>query len=126
MAAAASQRETSDPAVRRDLRTLTRFIEVTCEDRCGDVARAAVAIRPIDIPALVGREVRLCASCTRLLTHAVVKRTHCPMDPKPACKHCPDHCYHPKYRQQIREVMRYAGRKLVTRGRASDILSLLR
>lgn len=32
---------------------------------------------------------------------------------KPACKGCPMHCYRPEMRQQIREVMRWAGPRMV-------------
>ena len=28
---------------------------------------------------------------------------------KPACKNCPLHCYKPSMREQIREIMRWAG-----------------
>jgi len=31
------------------------------------------------------------------------------MPEKPVCAKCPVHCYKPYYRQQVREVMRYAG-----------------
>ena len=62
-----------------------------------------------DVQAIAGRAVNLCPECMKLLTHAFIKRTHCPMNPKPACKHCPSHCYHPTYRAQIREVMRFSG-----------------
>jgi hypothetical protein len=47
------------------------------------------------------------------------------MDPKPACKHCPQHCYAPRYRDEIREVMRYSGRKLVMSGRVDYLVHLL-
>lgn len=33
------------------------------------------------------------------------------------CKHCPDHCYYPTYREQIRKVMAFSGRQMVVRGR---------
>ena len=32
---------------------------------------------------------------------------------KTACKHCPTHCYAPKEREQIREVMRWAGPRMI-------------
>jgi len=42
------------------------------------------------------------------------------------CKHCPEHCYAPRYRAQIREVMRYSGPRLVLRGRLDYLWHLLR
>jgi hypothetical protein len=47
------------------------------------------------------------------------------MNPKPMCKHCPSHCYAPMYRAQIRRVMKYAGIKLLMRGRVDYLLHLL-
>jgi Mg-chelatase subunit ChlI len=59
----------------------------------------------------------LCQECSELLTYAVLKRRKCPLDPKPACKHCPIHCYSKERRALIREVMGFAGRRLMLRGR---------
>jgi len=75
--------------------------------------------------ALAGREVCLCPACARLLAHAMTKRTHCPMDPKPACKHCSKHCYNPVYREQIQRIMKYSGRKLLLSGRLDYLVRML-
>ena len=32
---------------------------------------------------------------------------------KTACKNCPTHCYAPKEREQIREIMRWAGPRMI-------------
>ena len=38
---------------------------------------------------------------------------HCKYgEQKTACKNCPTHCYAPKEREQIREVMRWAGPRM--------------
>ena len=34
-------------------------------------------------------------------------------DSKPACKRCPIHCYRPDMRQKIRDVMRWAGPRML-------------
>lgn len=78
-----------------------------------------------DVTAIAGSEVCLCSSCSKLLTHAFMKRTHCPMDPKPACKRCPSHCYTPIYRELMRSVMRYSGRQLLLAGRLDYLLRIL-
>ena len=114
-----------DQVVDKDLRLLARFIEVYCHDHHAADQRSVVALRSHDVSALMGRELALCPDCARLLNHALVKRSHCPMDPKPQCKHCPNHCYHPSYRAKIREVMKHSGRKLVMRGRVDYLLHLL-
>jgi hypothetical protein len=103
--------DTPDAVLSRDLQTLARFIQVYCHGRHQDRDRQTVALKTHDVARLIGGPVELCAACTKLLTHALVKRTAYPMDPKPACKDCPQHCYHPTYRDQIRKVMKYSGRK---------------
>ncbi|NLX20763.1 MAG: hypothetical protein GXY55_03705 [Phycisphaerae bacterium] len=46
------------------------------------------------------------------------------MNPKPMCKHCPKHCYHPRYRQAMREIMRYSGRGMVLSGQFDYLFHL--
>ena len=99
--------------LRRDLKTLAQFVRVYCHKKHPDADKAAARLKTHDVEAIAGRPVELCAGCRKLLTHAFVKRSNCPMEPKPACKHCPEHCYHPTYRRQIREVMKYSGRKIL-------------
>ena len=39
---------------------------------------------------------------------------HCKYgEQKTACKNCPTHCYAPKEREQIREIMRWAGPRMI-------------
>ncbi len=110
--------------LQRDLRTLARFIETYCKNTHPGVLKREVRLKRYDVAAAVGHPVRLCPTCMRLLTHAVTKRGACPMNPKPPCKHCPNHCYHPQYREQIREVMRFSGIKLLLTGRLHYLLHL--
>lgn len=115
-----------DRAIERDQRTLLKFVEVYCADRHPEAPRRPVDLRAIDVDRLArGRPVLLCNDCCKLLAHALVKRQVCPMQPKPACKHCPNHCYHPAYRAQIREAMKHSGRKLVLHGRLDYLFHLL-
>jgi Nitrous oxide-stimulated promoter len=114
-----------NPRVLKDLFILIKFIEVYCHDRHIDTSEPQIIdLKTHDLKELTGKIPRLCPGCQKLLAHALVKRTTCPMQPKPTCKHCPRHCYHPKYRQQIRDVMKYSGRKLVLRGRIDYLLHL--
>ncbi len=114
-----------DTAVKSDLRTLARFITFYCAHRHADELKTPVAIKNRDLDAIIGRQVDLCPTCCKLFAHAFVKRTRCPLSPKPACKRCPSHCFHPEYRRQIREVMGYSGRQLALRGRLDYLLHLL-
>lgn len=116
---------TADQDLRKDLKTLALFIRVYCQHRHTAADKKPVALLTHDVKGICGRDVVLCADCAKLLTHAFVKRTHCPYDPKPACKHCPTHCYHPTYRSRIREVMRFSGRKMLLHGRLDYLFHLL-
>jgi len=56
----------------------------------------------------------LCHSCRNLLDYAHSRLDHCPYgEKKPACKKCPIHCFKPLYREEIRKVMRFAGRRML-------------
>lgn len=114
-----------DRTLARDLRTLARFIDVYCRHKHPDVEKHAFDLKGFDFREIGASAPVLCRPCTMLLGHAFVKRAHCPFNPKPACKHCQSHCYQPMYREQIREVMRFSGRKLVLSGRLDLLFKLL-
>ncbi len=115
----------ADRSVRRDLRTLVRFISVYCRKCHADDTKCPVELKTHDVRSIAGGAVELCPPCTKLLAHAFVKRTRCPMNPKPSCKRCSEHCYHPAYRREMQRVMRYSGRELVLSGRIDYLLHLI-
>ncbi len=84
----------------REFATLKRFVEVYCENHHERPESGGV-----------------CPECTELLEYAHGRLDKCPYDPKPKCKDCPTHCYRPRYRQQVREVMKFSGMYFVKRGR---------
>ena len=56
----------------------------------------------------------LCPECAKLLAYAQARISRCPFLPdKPTCAKCPVHCYQPAMRAQIRQVMRYAGPRML-------------
>lgn len=58
----------------------------------------------------------LCAECTSLLTYAFQRIEKCMFLPdKPTCRNCTVHCYSNKNKEAIRNVMRYAGPKMMLR-----------
>ena len=114
-----------DRSLRRDLKILARFIEVYCGAHHKEADKARVCLPKLKVEALIGRSVSVCAPCRKLLAHSFVKRILCPLDPKPECRRCPEHCYPPGYRRRIREVMKYSGRRLVLRGRLDYLWHLL-
>ncbi len=115
----------SQRKLRRDLRTLARFVETYCHDKHGERPTSVVAIKTHDVTGICGGPVTLCRDCQKLLMHSFVKRTTCPFDPKPACKKCPSHCYAANYREAMRSVMKYSGRRLVMSGRIHYLWHLL-
>jgi hypothetical protein len=116
-----------DDHARKDIRTLAMFVDLFCRSKHAQAGRSTVIFKIAgeDISAIAARPLCLCVDCRRLLAHAAVKRSHCPLDPKPSCKHCPVHCYHPVYRTRMQEVMRFSGRKMVLSGRLDYLAQLL-
>lgn len=58
----------------------------------------------------------LCTECQEFLDYADVRLQKCPYgDDKPTCANCPVHCYKPAQREQAREIMRYAGPRMLLR-----------
>ena len=56
----------------------------------------------------------LCSECMELRDYAEQRLLHSPFQPKkPPCSKCPVHCYKPAMRERIREVMRYAGPRML-------------
>jgi len=57
----------------------------------------------------------LCDECSRLQEYAFTRIEKCKLHPaKPVCSECRIHCYKTLMRYQIRQVMRYAGPRMIT------------
>lgn len=56
----------------------------------------------------------LCSECASLIEYAHHRLERCAFgEQKPSCRQCVVHCYAPKRRAQIREVMRYSGPRIL-------------
>ncbi|MBI4733960.1 MAG: nitrous oxide-stimulated promoter family protein [Rubrobacteridae bacterium] len=56
----------------------------------------------------------LCAECQQLQVYAMQRIDKCPYQrDKPTCAKCTIHCYKPTMREHIRQVMRYAGPRML-------------
>lgn len=56
----------------------------------------------------------LCQQCRALLNYAETKLDRCPYgQSKPTCNKCPIHCYKPEQKQQMKQIMRYAGPRML-------------
>ena len=58
----------------------------------------------------------LCKACREFLNYAERRLQKCPYgNEKPTCTNCPVHCYKPARKEQAREIMRYAGPRMLLR-----------
>lgn len=56
----------------------------------------------------------ICDECKQFLSYANVRLERCRFGPeKPTCAKCPVHCYQRERREQVREIMRYAGPRMM-------------
>jgi hypothetical protein len=81
----------------REFLTMTRMVGIYCKDHHG-------------------KRSELCGECERFLDYAEVRLDKCPYgDDKPTCSNCPIHCYKPEQRELARQIMRYAGPRMLLR-----------
>jgi hypothetical protein len=82
------------PRLQRESRTVRAMIALYCRRRHGGKS--------------------LCPECRELTDYADKRLARCVFqEKKPACGKCPVHCYQPEKRQQIRNVMRFAGPRML-------------
>lgn len=102
------------PRQQKDLRLLAHFVELFCRSR----HRASRnGFTESGVTGLAGTTEQLCPECADLMEYAARRLRRCPLKPKPSCKNCPVHCYRPDYRQKVREIMAWSGKRLILRGR---------
>jgi hypothetical protein len=99
---------------RNYLRLLCHFIGIFCRSRHD---RERTVPLTVELSGLVRKQCLLCPDCAGLLEYAVRRFRSCPLDPKPSCKKCPVHCYRSDYRERIRKVMAWSGKRMILRGR---------
>jgi hypothetical protein len=80
---------------KREIKTLRVMIEIYCRDKHGTKGQ-------------------LCSNCEELFNYARERIVNCKLgDQKTTCAQCKIHCFKPIYREQIRQVMSYAGPKMI-------------
>lgn len=98
------------PRLRREYRTIASMLRIWCRDHHGAQPRAD----------------GLCTECTELLAYAGQRLAKCPYgEDKPTCAKCPVHCYKRAQREKVREVMRYAGPRMLWRHPLQAMLHIL-
>jgi hypothetical protein len=92
------------PRIARETRTVQAMLRIYCRGH-------GHAGRP------------LCPECMELMNYALCRLDRCPFgENKTTCAKCPVHCYKPAMRARVKEVMRYAGPRMLLH---SPILALL-
>ena len=87
-----------DKHLERERLTIEKMVGIYCADHHG------------------GTDTRLCEECREFLEYAEVRLQKCPYgDDKPTCANCPIHCYKPARRDKVKEIMRYAGPRMLLR-----------
>lgn len=114
------RRRIEDARVRADLRILGLFVGVYCGGRHRDLAREPHRSPAVDADVYGRRVPVLCQDCSQHLEYGEARRVFCILDPKPFCAHCPVHCFKDSERQWNRTMMRYSGRRSLTRGFARE------
>ena len=87
------------PRLRREQRTIDAMLHIWCD------------AQPLHVRTDAGD---LCAGCASLYEYASYRLAKCPYgEEKPTCKKCPIHCYTREKREQMHEVMRFAGPRML-------------
>ncbi len=87
------------PRLMREQRTLEAMQAIWCRDKHGAQPDGG-----------------LCPACRDLMAYAAKRLAVCPYgEEKPVCAKCQIHCYGPKQREEVREVMRHSGPKMILR-----------
>ena len=98
--------EMKNHRLNRELKTISVMIHLYCHDQHGSN--------------------KLCAQCKELLGYSCIRLERCQFqEGKTACTKCPVHCYKPIMRERVREVMRYAGPRMIYRHPVLAVLHLI-
>jgi hypothetical protein len=84
--------------IRRDAKTVAAMVRIYCAGTHGSAAGL------------------LCQPCAALLEYADDRLAKCPFgEEKTTCRDCRIHCYRPSERTAMKDVMRYAGPRMLWR-----------
>lgn len=88
------------PRLAREMDTVSAMLRIHCRDHHAQDAAGA----------------ELCEACATLQAYARKRLAACTFGAdKPTCVKCPIHCYGTRQREDMREVMRYAGPRMLLR-----------
>lgn len=99
-----NRRNPFESRLRREFDTITAMVGIYCESRHGS-------------------KDELCNECTRLLDYAESRIEFCPFGTsKPQCTKCEIHCYSDTKRNDIKQVMRFSGPRMLWKHPLKTIL----
>jgi hypothetical protein len=85
----------TNPRMEREARTLSAMLCLYCRHQHGTASG-------------------LCPDCQSLQEYALLRLKKCPFqEGKTTCARCPVHCYTPDRREEIRQVMRFSGPRML-------------
>lgn len=89
---------------------------MTASGRLARESATVAAMIRIACKAWHGTEEGLCPACEELRLFADARLERCPFgEKKPTCANCLVHCYRADMRARVREVMRFAGPRMLRR-----------
>ena len=81
-------------SLQTEFKTIEAMVKIYCKDHHGTTG--------------------LCEACDDFLEYAFTRLDRCPYgEAKPTCKRCPIHCYKADYKLMSKQIMRYAGPKML-------------
>lgn len=90
----------------REKKTISQMVAIYCAGNHEQAVRTETAY--------CGEAV--CPRCKAVDDYSVMRTERCrQMAVKTSCDECPYHCYRPEEREQIKQVMRYAGPRMMTK-----------
>ena len=100
----------------KDLKVLLQFTSVYCKAN-HEGSKSVIQTSEPAFRSIPFGKFTVCEKCREFLLYAFERRLRCPLQEKPACKHCKVHCFKPGHREKVREIMRFSGQYLIRRGR---------
>ncbi|MCG9695391.1 nitrous oxide-stimulated promoter family protein [Shewanella sp. Isolate11] len=83
--------------LQQEFQTITAMVQIYCKDHCAAKGK-----------------LDQCQQCQAFLEYAHTRLDRCPYgQQKPTCNKCPVHCYKPELKAKAREIMIYAGPRML-------------
>jgi hypothetical protein len=84
------------PRIKREKKTIDKMVHIYCKEHHDT------------------KKDELCPECTEFLEYAFMRLDNCPFqEEKSTCGKCLVHCYQPQLREKAKEIMRYAGPRML-------------